>query len=189
MFFRYPDDPYDRVWLNYLGQASAINTTRTIDTSAAVNNPPTLVMSTAKRVNGQWNSVPWIPNMKYYIVMYFAELDPSMNATSREFDIFLDSTPWLPGFSVVRDAPGGAFAAVQIDKPYVTVSGAANFTFSPCVGATDDPLLNAYEVYQVFENPQALTYWSDGMCTAHPLLTKVKNLAKVYTGECNKHVC
>lgn len=167
---RYPDDPYDRVWLNDLGQGSAINTSHTIDTSAAVNNPPTLVMSTAKRVNGQWNSVSWIPNMKYYIVMYFAELDPSMNATSREFDIFLDSTPWIPGFSIVRDAPGGAFATIQVDKPYVTVSGTANFTFSPCVSATDDPLLNAYEVYQVFENPQALTYWADGMCTAQPLL-------------------
>ena len=140
----------------------SVNTTQSVLTESASNKPPMAVMKTAKLLTGsQYN--PWIPNVEYYVVLYFAEIDESMNATSRRFDISLDSKPWVVDFSIlVASGTSGLYTTLQVERTYAAVAQFGNFTFNPCVDSSGLPMLNAYEAYQVFENVQERTYFPDG---------------------------
>ncbi|KAG0630485.1 hypothetical protein M758_1G181600 [Ceratodon purpureus] len=160
---RYPDDPFDRIWIGENVPGTPVNTTQQIAVGSASNKPPMAVMRTAKLLKGsQYN--PWIPNVNYYVVLYFAEIDESMNATSRRFDISLDSKPWVVDFSILLASGGsGLYTTLQVEKIYAAIAQVGNFTFNPCVDSSGLPMLNAYEAYQVFEDVQQRTFLPDAM--------------------------
>lgn len=159
---RYPDDPFDRIWLGENVPGTAINTNQSVSISSASNKPPMTVMKTAKLLRGsQYN--PWVPNVEYYVVLYFAEIDESMNASSRRFDVSLDSKPWVVDFSILlASGASGKYTTLQVEKMYAAIAQFGNFTFNPCVDSSALPMLNAYEAYQIFEDVQQRTFWPDG---------------------------
>lgn len=105
-------------------------------------------MATARRLIG-YQTIQWLEGITYYISMYFAEFNAT---TSRTFSVDLDTTPWLVNLNITKKS-GGLFVAIQEDRTYTTIGSLGNFTFMPSVGSSDKPILNAIEVYQVFENP------------------------------------
>lgn len=144
--------------MNWRGDYNPVNTTRLVDVSRAPNKPPTVVMATARRLIG-WQVVQqWLEGVPYYLCMYFAELDPNVTLR-RSFSVDLDMTLWLLDFNIANTS-GGPFIATQVEKVHTTVSASGNITFTPSVGSTDKPILNAIEIYQVFQNP--LPFSPDG---------------------------
>lgn len=123
-------------------------------------------MKTARLLRGsQFN--PWtVQNVEYYVVLYFAEIDGSMNASSRRFDVSLDSKPWVVDFSILlASGASGLYTTLQVEKMYAAaITSLGNITFNPCVDSSGMPMLNAYEAYQVFEtnDVQQRTVWADG---------------------------
>jgi hypothetical protein len=148
----------------------SINTTQQISVGSASNKPPMAVMKTAKLLRGS-QSIPWITNVEYYVVLYFAEIDESMNATSRRFDVSLDSKPWVVDFSIlVASGASGLYTTLQVERIYAAITMFGNFTFNPCVDSSGLPMLNAYEAYQVFEDVQERTFLPDGNALLLPNL-------------------
>lgn len=144
--------------MHWLGDYNPVNTTRSVDVSRAANKPPEAVMKTARRLIGWQDVRPMLEGVQYYVAMYLAELDPSVNL-SRAFSVDIDTVPWLVDFSIANQS-GGPFIAIQVDKTFTTIAPYSNVTFTPSVGASDKPILNAIEIYQVFQNP--LPFSPDG---------------------------
>nr|PNR58102.1 hypothetical protein PHYPA_005097 [Physcomitrium patens] len=160
---RYPDDPFDRIWLGENAPGTTINTTQPVAPGSASNKPPMAVMMSAKLLRGS-QYPPWLANVDYYVVLYFAEIDARMNSTSRRFDVSLDSKPWVVDFSILlASGSSGLFTTLQVEKTYAAIAQVTNLTFNPCVDSTGLPMLNAYESYQIFEEVQGRTFLPDAM--------------------------
>lgn len=140
----------------------SINTTQPVEVESASNKPPMAVMKTAKLLRGS-QFQPWIPSVEYYVVLYFAEIDGNMNASSRRFDVSLDSKPWVVDFSILlASGASGLYTTLQVEKTYAAIAEFGNLTFNPCVDSSGLPMLNAYEAYQIYKDVQQRTFWLDG---------------------------
>ncbi|KAL6623562.1 hypothetical protein ACP70R_033441 [Stipagrostis hirtigluma subsp. patula] len=153
--FRYPFDPYDRLWQRY-GIAPAwtnITTSGTVDVSNISNfdTPTNILQSAATPVNGNridftWSSDPALnnDNSTYLLLLYFAEVQRLPRNALRQFDILVDSTTWngSQGFT-----PN--YLSAEIVKRTVQGSGQHVVSLVATPEATLPPILNAFEIYAV----------------------------------------
>lgn len=170
---RYPDDPYDRLWLGATNPtAPAINTSIAISTIAGggpKDRPPGLVLQTAEvwppGTTGSLSLTDLTPNNNvFYLATYFAEIDPLARNESRIFDLVLNGRITYADASV-KDliSPGQVvlYAAFEVAGEELLLNSSSTLTFVPHPNSTLGPFLGASEIYQN-NQVQALTFAPDG---------------------------
>lgn len=81
----------------------------------------------------------------YTLFLYFLELDPSVKAGQRVFDIYLNNDLHLDNFDVLGNGSNYKEATLN-----VTANGSLNLTLRKVTNGFDfGPILNAYEILQV----------------------------------------
>ncbi|TVU49670.1 hypothetical protein EJB05_00996, partial [Eragrostis curvula] len=154
--FRYPYDPYDRLWQSYGTVAAWTNmkTSATVEVSNISNfDKPTDILRTAVApVNGTRIDITWSPdsfinngNITYLVLLYFAELERLPINVLRKFDILVDNATWngSQGFTP-------KYLSADVVKRMVQGSGSQHtFSLVATPDATHPPILNAFEIYTV----------------------------------------
>jgi hypothetical protein len=168
--FRFPDDPYDRVWQRYE------NVPRWTDlpnkSNGTVQNypndtysAPSAVMSSAStpvsasRMDLSWSSdssmsVGADPN--YFLVLYFAELNTSPGL--RQFDVYVDNYQIASAFS-----PKYMMATVLSEFVQGSSEHIHNISLVATSNSALPPLISAMEIYIVRPVNESTTYASDGI--------------------------
>ncbi|CAK9274201.1 unnamed protein product [Sphagnum jensenii] len=169
---RYPDDPYDRLWLGATNPtAPAINTSITISTTTGggpTDRPPGLVLQTAEvwppGTTGSLSLTDLTPkNNIFYLATYFAEIDPLAQNESRIFDLVLNGKITYANDSVKdKISPGEVvlYAAFEIAGTELVLNSSSTLTFVPHPNSTLGPFLGASEIYEN-NQVQALTFAPD----------------------------
>jgi hypothetical protein len=162
---RYPDDIYDRTWTPYNSiDWKMVNTSLTIDQGAPSFNflplPPSTVMRTASipenfSDNIEFHFLPKYNASRYYVYMYFAEIQKLEANQIREFNIFvngklLNNDPLIPLY-------------LQ-SQYYISVidENKLELWFNKTSRSTLPPLFNAIEIYMTKDFLQSETYQMDG---------------------------
>lgn len=172
VFERYPDDAYDRIWTPYNSNDwKQINTSLPVDQASSSSSysfitlPPSTVMRTAATPSNDSNNMefhfmPSYDNASiYYAYMYFAEIQKLQENQIREFNIFLNGSPFnanpiRPSYLETLyylAAMNGPLLQVWINK-----TDTSNLP----------PLFNAIEIYKPKDFSQSQTQQTDGMCIA-----------------------
>ncbi|XP_022980506.1 putative leucine-rich repeat receptor-like protein kinase At2g19210 [Cucurbita maxima] len=162
--YRYKDDVYDRIWYAMVPLAAwtKLTTTETIDTQDPTSFlPPQPVMTSAATPKNatapmEFNWIPPDDTTRFYVYMYFTEIQKLQPNESRVFNILLNGNPWNDG---------------QLSLPYL--QGVVSYSTKPITGgiydfalvrtpnSTHPPLLNAIEIYRVIDFPQSPTEQQD----------------------------
>jgi hypothetical protein len=178
-YFRYPDDPFDRIWesdslkkANYLVDVAAgtkkVSTKMPIDVNID-ERPPEKVMQTA--VVGTNGSLTYRLNLDGFpgfgwAVTYFAEIEDLGPDESRKFRLVL---PGYPDISkAVVNIEENAQAKYRLYEPgYVNLSFpfVLSFKFGKTSDSSMGPLLNAMEINKYLEkNDGSLDGKYNGVC-------------------------
>ncbi|CAN5951258.1 unnamed protein product, partial [Sphagnum jensenii] len=169
---RYPDDPYDRLWLGATNPtAPAINTSITISTTTGggpTDRPPGLVLQTAEvwppGTTGSLSLTDLTPKTNgFYLAAYFAEIDPLAQNESRIFDLVLNGKITYANDSVKDNIiPGEVelYAAFEVAGTDLALNSSSTLTFVPHPNSTLGPFLGASEIYQN-NRVEALTFAPD----------------------------
>ncbi|WVZ90831.1 hypothetical protein U9M48_037091 [Paspalum notatum var. saurae] len=154
--YRYPFDPYDRLWQTYgdITGWTNITTPAAVDVSSITSfDKPTVILASAStplnatRMDFTWSSDPSInsDDTPYLLMLYFAELQRLPRSTLRQFDILVDNTTWNIGSR--RYSP--KYLSAEVVKRVVQGSGQHNFSLVATPDAMLPPILNAFEIYSV----------------------------------------
>ncbi|KAJ0098206.1 hypothetical protein Patl1_28393 [Pistacia atlantica] len=129
--FRYPDDPYDRIWspkLNPEQTTHSISSNTTISNNASTVTVPLQVLQTA--LNTSLDHLTFLHtdldsgDYNYTINLYFLELQDSVkNSSQRVFDIYINNEKKQNKFDIL--AGGSNYAKVVMN---VTANGHLNLT-------------------------------------------------------------
>ncbi|BAU02966.1 hypothetical protein LR48_Vigan10g004600 [Vigna angularis] len=146
---RYKDDIYDRIW-------SPLNSSSwdSVSTSTAINvnddgfRPPFEVISTAARPkNGsdtlELSWTPDDPSLKFYVYLYFAEVEQLEKTQLRKFNISWNGSPLFD--SIV---PRHLFATTLSNSKSL-VANEHRISIRKTEDSTLPPILNAVEIYVV----------------------------------------
>ncbi|CAK9200256.1 unnamed protein product [Sphagnum troendelagicum] len=189
-FVRYPDDTYDRYWY-FEGSNSTflesttpppqiLTTNRNIDENKI--SPvviPEAVIDTALTTTGENITIIFPVDYTYqaFVIFYYAELDATANATSRQFYI------QLPGYEtnfinpIVNASQFSVNYQWYLDIPYVAgldiVLYQDQTIYSPL-----GPLVNALEVLEISENIMTIL-------TNHEDALAIENIKLSYTNLVN----
>ncbi|KAK3140031.1 hypothetical protein QOZ80_5AG0394430 [Eleusine coracana subsp. coracana] len=165
--FRYPFDPYDRLWQRY-GTVAAwnnITTSATVDVSdvSSFDKSTDILRSAATPVNGTRIDFAWGPdsfvnndNATYLLMLYFAELQRLPSNTLRQFDILVDNATWNGSQGVTPK-----YLSAQVVKRMVKGSGQHTVTLAATTDATLPPIINAFEIYSVNSMTEVATNDAD----------------------------
>ncbi|WJX42991.1 hypothetical protein P8452_30154 [Trifolium repens] len=161
---RYPDDIYDRTWTPYNSiDWKMVNTSLTINQGAPSFNflplPPSTVMRTTSipanfSDNIEFHFLPKYNASRYYVYMYFAEIQKLEANQIREFNIFvngklLNSDPLIPLYLQ------SMYYISVIDENKLEL------WFNKTSRSTLPPLFNAIEIYMTKDFLQSETYQTD----------------------------
>ncbi len=173
-YCRYPDDIYDRYWYPEGSNSTFLESTtpppQILTTNHNIDNNifpvviPEAVIDTALTTTGENITIIFTDDYTYnaFIVFYYAELDPTANATSRQFYI------QVPVYEIVVINPIVNASQFSVNYewyphiPYVAgwdiVLYQDQTVYSPL-----GPLVNALEVLEISENVMTiLTNHEDG---------------------------
>ncbi|KAL6847359.1 hypothetical protein ACP4OV_023212 [Aristida adscensionis] len=153
--FRYPFDPYDRLWQRYGNVAAWTykNTSGTVDVSNISNfdEPTKILQSATTPVNGTRIDFTWVsdPSVKndsstYLLLLYFAEVQRLPRNDLRKFDVLVDSATWNGSQGYTPK-----YLSAEIVKRMVQGSGQHTVSLVATTEATLPPILNAFEIYLV----------------------------------------
>jgi len=163
---RYPDDPRDNYWDAQQWNSTSILTTRppmqTLTGPDGLNSqvyPPAAVLDTALTTNGTMTiTFPFTQYYMWNMFLYCVELDPTANATSREF------YATIQGYSPLLINPFADDPNHTVVIEYVGVVPVSMTLFQNSSTSTrNGPLVNALELYEIMlENVNLLTNEQDG---------------------------
>ncbi|CAN6356586.1 unnamed protein product [Urochloa humidicola] len=153
--FRYPFDPYDRLWQRYGNVAAWTNITTSNDVGVSniisFDKPSVIMRSAVTPVNGtridfSWTSDPALnnDNSTYLLLLYFAELQMVPSNALRQFDILVDN---VAGNGSQGYTP--KYLSAELVKRMVQGSGQHTVSLVATPEATLPPILNAFEIYSV----------------------------------------
>ena len=106
---------------------------------------------------GLYYKLPTFPqstSYKYYVALYFAELDPSVNASGlRVFDVSINGVPFYQAIDVFAEV--GLYTAYEIysPNPVGPFSDHVLINLTSTAGSVLPPFLAALEIFQLFQNP------------------------------------
>ncbi|RLN00334.1 putative leucine-rich repeat receptor-like protein kinase [Panicum miliaceum] len=156
---RYPDDPYDRVWLPWLDATvwDTVSTAkRVLNVEADLFEAPSKVMQTAitprggntsDRIEFSWTSRPQPrdPAPRYILVLYFSELQPLPGGSARQFYININGELWYPG----GFTPSYLVTSQIYSISPMWGSDQYNVSLNATANSTLPPIINAVEVFSV----------------------------------------
>ena len=140
-----------------------LTTTETIDTNDPASFlPPQPVMTSAATPKNatapmEFNWIPPDDTTKFYVYMYFTEIQKLQPNESRVFNILLNGNPWTDGQLSLPYLQGLVYYST---KPIT--GGIYDFALVRTPNSTHPPLLNAIEIYRVIDFPQSPTEQQDG---------------------------
>lgn len=164
-YFRYPDDPFDRIWesdsvkkANYL--VDVADGTEKVSTDAPIDvsrnqMPPEKVMQTA--VVGTNGSLTYRLNLDGFpgfgwAVTYFAEIEDLEPDESRKFRLVLPGYPDMSKAIVnIQENAQGKYRLYQPGYPNISLPFVLSFKFGKTADSTEGPLLNAMEINKYLE--------------------------------------
>ncbi|KAM0855770.1 hypothetical protein ACQ4PT_049558 [Festuca glaucescens] len=161
--FRYPFDPYDRIWQTYGDVASWTNITTTARVNisdSGFNAPSVVLQSAATPLNGTQLDFSWSPDPSinnddsstaYLLLLYFAELQQLPSNALRQFDILVASWSGSQSYS-----PKYLFPEV-VERMVIQGSGQITVSLVATPDATLPPTVNAFEVYSVRQMTELAT--------------------------------
>ncbi|KAK9066957.1 hypothetical protein SSX86_014281 [Deinandra increscens subsp. villosa] len=148
---RYPQDPYDRIWkpdsdLNQNGNSTLLENSNIIAPNGTATLPPITVLQTARIHSDRlqfWHDFHSGYN-NYILNLYFLELDGSVQAGQRVFDIYINDKQRQQ----IDIISGGLnYKVVSIN---FTANQFLNLTIAKASNASQlGPICNAYEILQV----------------------------------------
>jgi hypothetical protein len=166
LFQRYPDDIYDRAWTSYNSiDWKKIDTSLTIDQRAPplsfLMAPPSTVMrTTAIPANAsesiKFHFLPKYNASRYYVYLYFNEIQKFQANQIREFNIFLNG-------ELLNSDPLNPVYLENVYYISVVSETKLELWFNKTSRSTLPPLFNAVEIYMAKDFLQSETYQTDGM--------------------------
>ncbi|CAK9213741.1 unnamed protein product [Sphagnum troendelagicum] len=189
-FVRYPDDIYDRYWYPEGSNSTFLESTTpppqilTTNHNIDENNIspvviPEAVVDTALTTTGENITIifPDDYTFKPYVIFYYAELDPTANATSRQFYIQVPLYEAVFINPIVNASQFSVSPVCYTDIPYVAgwdiVLYQDQTNYSPL-----GPLVNALEVLEISENLMTIL-------TNHEDVLAIENIKLSYTNLAN----
>ncbi|KAH9544693.1 hypothetical protein CY35_12G008700 [Sphagnum magellanicum] len=161
---RYPYDAYDRQWQNDT-QAVNPNSNFAIRTNTVVQTPdkvPELVMQSADSwpqglaLNLTTSYIsPSMSNANYWVLFYFAEIDPVALNETRVFDLILNQDATVPNISVMSIARGMYIETKMVLELEVNSNSTGTIQLLPHPDSQLGPILNALELFVVISMPPA----------------------------------
>nr|CAB3466215.1 unnamed protein product [Digitaria exilis] len=153
--YRYPFDPYDRLWQTYgdIAGWTNITTSATVEVSNITSfDKPTIILESASipvnatRMDFTWSTDPSIDSddTPYLLMLYFAELQRVPSSALRRFDILVDNATWNGSQHYTPK-----YLSAEVVKKVVQGSGQHDFSLVATPDATLPPILNAFEIYSV----------------------------------------
>ncbi|PUZ65099.1 hypothetical protein GQ55_3G196200 [Panicum hallii var. hallii] len=149
---RYPDDPYDRVWLPWSDPAEW----KEISTAEAVKGvvgslfeEPSTVMQTAivplnasKSIDFSWDAEPShvYPDPGYICMLHFAELQRLDSNATRQFDVTINGVPWYHAYTplyLTSDTIYSGGLHRSSSNYSISIRATANSTLPPTVNAAE----------------------------------------------------
>ena len=160
---RYEDDIYDRIWSPYNSSSwDSIRTASAINGNADGYRPPFEVIRTAARPRNdsdalEFSWTPNDPNWKFYVYLYFAEVDQLQKQQLRKFTISWNGSPLfeplVPHYLV----------ATTLSNSKSLVANDHRISIQKTKDSTLPPILNAVEIYVVRQLDTLPTFEQDGM--------------------------
>ncbi|WOL14845.1 hypothetical protein Cni_G23626 [Canna indica] len=162
---RYPDDPYDRIWVsdslkraNYLVDVASgterISTSMPIDVNSD-ERPPVKVMQTA--VVGQNGTLSYRLNLNGFpgygwAFCYFAEIEDLGPDEIRKFKLSLPGNKDLTRLIVnVQENAQGKYRLYEPGSYNLSLPFVLSFAFKQTNDSSKGPILNALEIYKYLE--------------------------------------
>ncbi|CAL9063615.1 unnamed protein product, partial [Musa banksii] len=162
---RYPDDPYDRIWIPWSGSQSwtTIHTNSTVRNYGKDFEAPSTVMQTAltpvnsNQMQFRISYISWQANVNAFLtVLYFSEVLSLTGNSSREFNIYINDYLWYGPYSPPANVADWIYDPVP-KYPYDQY----NYTINATSNSTLPPLLNAIEAYFPMQKKEITTNSSD----------------------------
>nr|CAD22012.1 nodulation receptor kinase [Vicia hirsuta] len=145
---RFPVDQNDRIWKATSTPSYALPLSlnvSNVDLKGKVT-PPLQVLQTAlthpERLEFVHDGLE-TDDYEYSVLLYFLELNNTLTAGQRVFDIYLNSEIKKENFDVLEGGSKYSYTALNI-----TANGSLNMTLVKASGSKFGPLLNAYEILQ-----------------------------------------
>ncbi|XP_048423179.1 probable LRR receptor-like serine/threonine-protein kinase At4g29180 isoform X1 [Pyrus x bretschneideri] len=178
---RYGDDVYDRIWSRHISPSwDPISTSSSITTYENGYRVPLEVIRTAatpqnasEPLNLYWNTTDM--NARFYVFMYFAEVEKLEKNQSRKFKISWNGSPLFGPFTpryLQADVISNSRALVGKDH---------EISLHKTEDSSLPPILNAVEVFQVMQLVESPTYGEDA-----DAITNVKTtyqIKKIWAGD------
>ncbi len=178
---------YDRQWQNDIQAVNpnsnfAISTNTSVDVSTLDAVPELVMQSADSYPQGQALDLttsyisPSMSNAHYFILFYFAEINPVALNETRVFDLIVTQQTDAPNVSVTS-LSGGMYSATY-EWALVSLTSPQTIQLVPHPDSQLGPILNALELFVVISAPPApnLTFVSDGnhltYISSPPLLLK-----------------
>ncbi|RDY02510.1 Nodulation receptor kinase [Mucuna pruriens] len=145
---RFPIDPSDRIWNATSSPSSALLLSYNVSNVDLKSNvtPPLQVLQTAlthpERLEFIHNGLD-TEDYDYRVFLYFLELNSTVKAGKRVFDIYVNSEIKMERFDILAGGSNYTYTILN-----VSANGLLNLTLVKTSGAEFGPLLNAYEILQ-----------------------------------------
>ncbi|KAG5059165.1 hypothetical protein JHK87_000194 [Glycine soja] len=146
---RFPTDPSDRIWKATSSSLSALLLSSNVSNFDLKSNvtPPLQVLQTAvthpDRLQFVLSGLD-IEDNEYRVFLYFLELNSTVKAGKRVFDIYVNGEIKKERFDILAGGSNYTYTVLN-----VSANGLLNLTLVKASGAEFGPLLNAYEVLQM----------------------------------------
>nr|AQY54375.1 SYMRKa [Glycine max] len=146
---RFPTDPSDRIWKATSSSLSALLLSSNVSNFDLKSNvtPPLQVLQTAvthpDRLQFVLSGLD-IEDNEYRVFLYFLELNSTVKAGKRVFDIYVNGEIKKERFDILVGGSNYTYTVLN-----VSANGLLNLTLVKASGAEFGPLLNAYEVLQM----------------------------------------
>ena len=172
---RYPDDKFDRYWfpkhvdntyVNGTTILTNLSTTTVVNTVNTNTSVPSSVMQTCLAMSKPGNMTFYFPLQQdstyAYLEFYWAELDPNVNVTSRQFKVH------VPGFALdsslnVYNESQGLYSFLEEAWWYFTLTPqTSKFVQYSTPTSVYGPILNAVELFAITDVISSTTTVIDG---------------------------
>ncbi|KAG5059017.1 hypothetical protein JHK87_000046 [Glycine soja] len=159
---RYEDDIYDRIWSPFNSSSwESVNTSTPINVNDDGYRPPFKVIRTAARPrNGsdtlEFSWTPDDPSWKFYVYLYFAEVEQLEKTQLRKFNISWNGSPLFDDSLIPRH-----LFATTLSNSKSLVANEHKISIHKTKDSTLPPILNAVEIYVARQLDALATFEED----------------------------
>ncbi|XXG57287.1 hypothetical protein AAC387_Pa03g4482 [Persea americana] len=166
---RYPEDPFDLIWLSEDGNWSSFNTLQKVINPDEAFQPPSAVMMTAIRPVNDSNELyySWTARdsfMQFHVYMYFAELERLEPNMKREFTVCCGTDSCFDG----HISPEYLVTHTLLTNQPLSGQHTYSCSFKKTPSSTLPPILNAIETLAILQHNSTPTRDQDGIVDDNP---------------------